>query len=123
MIDWDAATDACVEHLRSLIRIPSVNPPGNSAAAGGHDSRGGETRAAAYCAEVLASAGIPAEVLETEPGRGSCFARLRASVPNPDPPLILLSHIDVVPVEAHAWTRDPFGAELVDGEVWGRGAV
>jgi acetylornithine deacetylase/succinyl-diaminopimelate desuccinylase-like protein len=123
MIDWDAATDACVEHLRSLIRIPSVNPPGNPAAAGGHDSRGGETRAAAYCAEVLASAGIPAEVLETEPGRGSCFARLRASVPNPDPPLILLSHIDVVPVEAHAWTRDPFGAELVDGEVWGRGAV
>jgi acetylornithine deacetylase/succinyl-diaminopimelate desuccinylase-like protein len=44
-------------------------------------------------------------------------------VPNPEPPLILLSHLDVVPVEAESWTRDPFGGDLVDGEVWGRGAV
>jgi acetylornithine deacetylase/succinyl-diaminopimelate desuccinylase-like protein len=122
-IDWDAATDDCVEHLRTLIRIPSVNPPGNPAAAGGHDSRGGETRAATYCAEVLTASGLDAEVLEVEPGRGSCFARLPASVPDPEPPLILLSHVDVVPVEAHAWTRDPFAGELVGGEVWGRGAV
>ena len=121
--NWDAATDACVEQLRDLIRIPSVNPPGHPSAAGGHDSTAGETRAASYCAELLTAAGIAAEVLETEPGRGSCFARLPATVPDPEPPLILLSHIDVVPVEAHAWSRDPFAAELVDGEVWGRGAV
>src|SRR5690606_33091687 len=38
-------------------------------------------------------------------------------------PLVLLSHVDVVPVDAEAWTRDPFGGELVDGIVWGRGAV
>lgn len=123
MTDWDAATDACLEDLQALIRIPSVNPPGNPGAAAGHDSRAGETRAASYCAEILTATGIDAEVLETVPGRGSCFARLRASVPHPDPPLILLSHIDVVPVEAQSWSRDPFGAELVDGEVWGRGAV
>ena len=123
LIDWDTATDACVEHLRNLVRIPSVNPPGNPSAAAGHDTRGGETRAATYCAGILTAAGIPAEVLETEPGRGSCFARLRASVPDPEPPLILLSHIDVVPVEAHSWTRDPFGAEITGGEVWGRGTV
>lgn len=122
-IDWDVATDACVEHLRNLIRIPSVNPPGNPGAAAGHDTRGGETRAATYCAEIMTAAGIPAEVLETDPGRGSCFARLRATVPDPEPPMILLSHIDVVPVEAHSWTRDPFGAEIAGGEVWGRGAV
>ena len=36
---------------------------------------------------------------------------------------MLLGHIDVVPVDADAWTRDPFGAELVDGVVWGRGAI
>ena len=36
---------------------------------------------------------------------------------------MLLGHIDVVPVDAEAWTRDPFGAELVDGVVWGRGAI
>ena len=121
-IDWDAATDACVEHLRALIRIPSVNPPGDPAGAAGRDSTGGETTAAAYCAEVLNAAGIEAEVLEATAGRGSCFARLRAGVGATEPPIVLLSHIDVVPVEAESWSRDPFGGELVDGEVWGRGA-
>jgi acetylornithine deacetylase/succinyl-diaminopimelate desuccinylase-like protein len=43
--------------------------------------------------------------------------------PATEPPLILLSHVDVVPVDAESWSRDPFGGELVDGEVWGRGAV
>ena len=117
------AVDECVEHLRALIRIPSVNPPGLADAAAGLDSSGGETRAAAYCAEVLTSAGIRAEVLEAAPGRGSCFARLPATTARTEPPLILLSHVDVVPVDAEAWTRDPFGGELVDGVVWGRGAV
>jgi acetylornithine deacetylase/succinyl-diaminopimelate desuccinylase-like protein len=122
-IDWDRATDECVALLRALIRIPSVNPPGSADSAAGLDSTGGETAAAAFCAEVLTAAGIDAEVLEAVPGRGSCFARLRATVPDPEPPLILLSHLDVVPVEAESWSRDPFGAELVDGVVWGRGAV
>jgi len=120
-----SAVDEAVEHLRGLIRIPSVNPPGNREAAAGHDSIGAETAAARYCAEVLTQAGIGAEVLEAAPGRGSCFARLRAdpSLRDPEPPLILLSHLDVVPVEAASWTRDPFGGELFDGVVWGRGAV
>jgi len=119
------AIEETVEHLRGLIRIPSVNPPGDREAAAGHDSIGGETAAARYCAEVLTQAGIGAEVLEAAPGRGSCFARLRADpgVSDPEPPLILLSHLDVVPVEAASWTRDPFGGELFDGVVWGRGAV
>jgi acetylornithine deacetylase/succinyl-diaminopimelate desuccinylase-like protein len=123
VIDWDRPTDECVEHLRALIRIPSVNPPGVADGAAGLDSSGGETAAAAYCAEVLTSVGIPAEVLEPVPGRGSCFARLPAGVTDPEPPLILLSHLDVVPVDAESWSRDPFGAELLDGVVWGRGAV
>jgi acetylornithine deacetylase/succinyl-diaminopimelate desuccinylase-like protein len=123
VVDMEAAADACVEHLRALIRIPSVNPPGLPDAAAGRDSTGGETAAAAYCAEVLTSAGIPAQVLEAATGRGSCFARLRATAEVSEPPLVLLSHLDVVPVEAESWSRDPFGAELVDGEVWGRGAV
>jgi acetylornithine deacetylase/succinyl-diaminopimelate desuccinylase-like protein len=121
----DIAPDlgACIEHLRALIRIPSVNPPGVADGAAGRDSTGGETAAAAYCAEVLTSAGVAAEVLEALPGRGSCFGRLPATVPDPDPPLILLSHVDVVPVDVEAWSHDPFGAELIDGVVWGRGAV
>jgi acetylornithine deacetylase/succinyl-diaminopimelate desuccinylase-like protein len=121
---WDRATDAVVEHLRTLIRIPSVNPPdGGPDLAAGRDPRGGETAAARYCAEALSEAGVEAEVLEAAPGRGSCFARLPATVDDPEPPLILLSHLDVVPVEAAAWTWDPFAAELVNGVVWGRGAV
>jgi acetylornithine deacetylase/succinyl-diaminopimelate desuccinylase-like protein len=115
--------DACVEHLRALIRIPSVNPPGVAEAAAGRDSSGGETAAARYCADVLDGAGIETEVVELTPGRGSCFGRLRAEGAATEPPLILLSHIDVVPVDAESWTRDPFGADLVDGVVWGRGAV
>ncbi len=115
--------DECIEHLRALIRIPSVNPPGVPDAAAGRDSAGGELRAAEYCADVLAAGGIAAEIVEIEPGRGSCVARLSATVPDPDPPLILLSHLDVVPVDVESWSRDPFGGDLLDGEVWGRGAV
>jgi len=122
-MNWDEATDDCVERLRDLIRIPSVNPPESNDGTAGRDSTGGETAAAAYCAEVLTGAGIHAEVLEPVPGRGSCFARLPATASDPQPPLILLSHLDVVPVDAQAWTRDPFGGDLVDGVVWGRGAV
>jgi acetylornithine deacetylase/succinyl-diaminopimelate desuccinylase-like protein len=121
--DFAAATATCVERLQDLIRIPSVNPPEDLGGAAGNDPTGGETAAAGYCAEVLTGAGIAAEVLEAAPGRGSCFARLPATVAEPLPPLILLSHVDVVPVEAEAWSRDPFGGELVDGMVWGRGAV
>ncbi|HJP71470.1 MAG TPA: M20/M25/M40 family metallo-hydrolase [Candidatus Limnocylindria bacterium] len=116
--------DACVEHLRGLIRIPSVNPPGGGPdVAAGRDPRGGETAAARYCADVLAGDGIETEVIELTEGRGSCFARLRTTGPATEPPLILLNHIDVVPVDVESWSRDPFGGELVDGVVWGRGAV
>ena len=122
-IDWELATAECVEHLRALIRIPSVNPPGLADGAAGRDSNGAETAAATYCAEVLATAGVASEVLESVPGRGSCFARLPATVRDPEPPIVLLSHVDVVPVDAEMWSRDPFAADLVDGVVWGRGAV
>ena len=107
------ATDECVDHLRALIRIPSVNPPGVPDGAAGRDTAGGETAVARYCAEVLTAAGISAEVLEVG-GRGSCFARLPATVPDPEPPLVLLSHVDVVPVDADGWGRDPFGGELAE---------
>ncbi|HEY6609407.1 MAG TPA: M20/M25/M40 family metallo-hydrolase [Candidatus Limnocylindria bacterium] len=116
--------DRCVGGLRDLIRIPSVNPPdGGPDVAAGLDPTGGETAAAAYCAEVLGSAGIESEIVELVPGRGSCLARLRASGSATEPPLILASHLDVVPVDVESWSRDPFGADLVDGVVWGRGAV
>ncbi len=124
ILDPHLDLDACVEVLRSLIRIPSVNPPnGGPDVAAGRDPSGGETAAARLCAEILSSAGIETEIVEIVPGRGSCIGRLRATGPRTEPPLILLSHLDVVPVDVESWSGDPFGADLVDGVVWGRGAV
>lgn len=108
-----ALEQACaelVEELRTLIRLRTVNPPGD------------EIVAARHLAEALGDAGIPAEVLEPFPGRGSVVARLRGDGSG-GPPLLLLSHTDVVPAPPDGWTHDPFGGDLADGHVWGRGAV
>ena len=82
----------------------------------------GETRAARLVAARLEDAGIPATVVEPVAGRGSVVARLRGDGTGGDP-LLLLSHLDVVPADPADWTHDPFGADLADGYVWGRGAV
>ena len=57
------------------------------------------------------------------PGAARASGACARSGATTEPPLILLSHLDVVPVDAEAWSRDPFGGELIDGVVWGRGAV
>lgn len=103
------AKDEAVKHLQELIRIKTVNPPGN------------ETPAAEYVAETLSREGIEVKVIESAPGRGNVIARLRGR--GEAGPLLLLSHLDVVPVEEAHWERDPFGGEIVDGYIWGRGAV
>jgi len=107
-IDWDEARDTTVEFLRELIRFPSVNPPGN------------ELPVARYVQQVLESAGIPVQVLEPAPDRGIAVARLAGS--GNEPPVMLVSHMDVVPAENQPWTTQPFGGELRDGYVYGRGA-
>jgi len=113
--DWDIAGDRLVEDLRQLIRIPSVNPPDPPGSAG-------ELRAARWIAGALTDAGLRPEVVEPFPGRGSVAARLRGDGTGGDP-LLLLSHLDVVPAPAEDWTHDPFGGDLEDGYIWGRGAV
>jgi acetylornithine deacetylase/succinyl-diaminopimelate desuccinylase-like protein len=112
--EWDRAHADLVEQLRTLIRIPSVNPP--------PPDGDGELRAAREVASILADAGIPSEILEPAPGRGSVAARLRGDGTGGGP-LLLLSHLDVVPAPPETWTHDPFGADLTDGYLWGRGAV
>ncbi|HEU4671749.1 MAG TPA: M20/M25/M40 family metallo-hydrolase [Candidatus Limnocylindrales bacterium] len=113
--DWSRTADEAVAILRDLIRIPSVNPPDP-------DRPDGELRAAHAIADVLADAGLAPEVLEPVSGRGSVVARLRGDGTGGDP-ILLLSHLDVVPAPAEGWTHDPFAADLVAGYVWGRGAV
>lgn len=101
---------------RDLIRIESVNT-GIAATIGD-----GETRAARFVQERLAEAGITAELIEPRPGRGSVIARLRGSDPTAGA-LVVHAHLDVVPVDGQDWTHPPFGAEVHDGWLYGRGAV
>jgi acetylornithine deacetylase/succinyl-diaminopimelate desuccinylase-like protein len=101
--------------LRDLIRIRSVNPP----AAEAPDA---ELIAARHIATLLDDAGLDPEVIEPVPGRGSVHVRLRGDGSGGEP-LLLLSHLDVVPAPAERWTHDPFAADLADGYVYGRGAV
>lgn len=100
--------------LRALIREACVNS--------GEPSSGGEIRAVRVLQRFFADAPLEMQVFEAAPGRASLIARVRGSDPDA-PALGLLGHLDVVPVEAERWTHDPFGAALIEGEVWGRGAV
>ena len=98
--------------LADLIKINTSNPPGN------------EQLAARYVAGVLQKEGIKPEILDLAPGRSAVVARLRSSVvPDPSKALLLVAHLDTVPVDRSRWTVDPFGAVIKDGYLYGRGAI
>ncbi len=110
----DALTAETVELLQAMIRNRCVN---DGTAASGH-----ETRNAELLRSFLGHAGLDVQQYEAAPGRGTLVARIEGSDPGA-PSLCLMGHTDVVPVNENGWSRDPFGGELVNGEVWGRGAV
>lgn len=112
----DALTGQTVELLQQLIRNRCVND--------GTLASGQEVRASDVLRAYLEGSGLDLEVYQPEgaPGRTSLVARIEGSDPAA-PTLCLMGHTDVVPVTPANWTRDPFGGELVNGEVWGRGAV
>jgi acetylornithine deacetylase/succinyl-diaminopimelate desuccinylase-like protein len=103
-----------LELLADVVRIPSVNPP----AAEAPDA---EEQVAERLRVPLAGAGLDTAILRSPGGRPSLLARLPG--PTDRPPLVLVSHTDVVPVEPSAWRQDPFGAAVIDGELWGRGSL
>jgi acetylornithine deacetylase/succinyl-diaminopimelate desuccinylase-like protein len=107
-------TGPTVELLQALIRNECVND--------GTPESGHETRNAQLLGGYLEGSGVGIEQFESLPGRGSVVARIEGSDPTA-PTLCLMGHTDVVPVNPAGWSRDPFGGELVDGEVWGRGAI
>ena len=114
MASDDALTNQTVELLQALIRNACVND--------GTPESGQEVRNADLLAAYLGSAGLDVQRFEPTAGRTSLVARIEGSDPDA-PSLCLMGHTDVVPVNPHGWSRDPFAGELVDGEVWGRGAV
>src|SRR3989449_6852134 len=101
--------DEVVELLQELLRVDTTNPPGN------------ETAAAELLREYLEASGAEVELYARVPERANLVARIRGR--GDGPTLLFLSHTDVVLADATEWSADPFGGELRDGEVWGRGAL
>ncbi|TML52819.1 MAG: M20/M25/M40 family metallo-hydrolase [Actinobacteria bacterium] len=95
--------------LQRLIRLDTVNPPGN------------ETVAAELLRDYLAESGIEAELYAKVPERANLVARIPGR--GEGPRLVLLSHTDTVLADAAEWQLDPWSGELKEGEVWGRGAL
>jgi acetylornithine deacetylase/succinyl-diaminopimelate desuccinylase-like protein len=102
------------ELLRTLIRNACVNT--------GDRASGQEVRTADALEDYLAGSGLRCERYEAAPGRVSLLTRIEGRDPTA-PTLLLMGHTDVVPVNVAGWQRDPFGAELEDGVIWGRGAT
>ncbi len=107
--------DACVALLQDLIRIPSVNR-----GTGGEDD-GNERPCAELLSEFLREGGLEPRLLEKVKNRTSVVTRLKGN--GSKPPLLLNAHLDVVEADPGRWTHPPFGAELHDGYIWGRGAI
>jgi len=98
--------------LADMIRINSVNPPGN------------ETAVAKYISAIFQKENISNEVLEITPGRSIVIARLQSGpLPDPANALMLLAHQDTVGVDPKKWTVDPFGAVIREGYMYGRGTI
>ena len=94
--------------LQELIRLDTVNPPGN------------ETVAAELLRDYLAANGVSCELYSREPHRANLVARIEGGE---GPSLAFLSHTDTDLADPAEWDRDPWSGDLVDGEVWGRGAL
>lgn len=109
-----APESEALEICRDLIRIDTSNF--------GDGSGPGERKAAEYVAASLSEVGIESQIFESESGRASLVARW-GNQDSPRPGLLIHGHLDVVPAQASDWTVDPFAAEVVDGYLFGRGAV
>jgi acetylornithine deacetylase/succinyl-diaminopimelate desuccinylase-like protein len=97
------------ELLQQLIRFDTTNPPGN------------EAPCINYIDSLLTSSGLDSTILGKEPNRPNLIARLQGE--GLAPPLLLYGHVDVVPAAKQDWAHPPFEGNLVDGYVWGRGAL
>ncbi|HLR86088.1 MAG TPA: M20/M25/M40 family metallo-hydrolase [Nocardioidaceae bacterium] len=109
-----ATTDEVIDLCSRLIRFDTQN-------FGGGESHG-ERACAEWIAEQLSEVGYTPVVVESEPTRASTVVRIAGADPAADA-LLVHGHIDVVPANAADWSVDPFGGEVIDGAIWGRGAL
>jgi acetylornithine deacetylase/succinyl-diaminopimelate desuccinylase-like protein len=115
-IDWDAITEEATQLLSDYIRIDTSNPPGR------------ERAACEWLADLIRREGIDdiafydaSDDREFGADRVNMTATLAGD--GSKPPLILLNHTDVVPVERQYWDFEPFSGAVVDGVIYGRGAI
>ncbi len=110
--DLSKLADEAQVWLSDMVRINSVNPPGNEAVV------------AKYISAIFQKEGISSEVIEMAPGRSIVIARLQAGpLADPSNALLLLAHQDTVGVDSARWTVDPFSANIRDGYMYGRGSI
>ena len=107
--DWAAAHQETIAHLQAMIRMNTINPPGN------------EIAVARYLDSTLKAEKIETHLFEPAPGRAAFVARLKGN--GAKRPVILMAHTDVVGVEHDKWSVDPFAATIKDGYLYGRGAI
>ena len=98
-----------VELLQQLLRFDTTNPPGN------------ERACIEFIQELLEGAGCQTETYAKDPARPNLVTRISGS--GGGTPLLLYGHVDVVTTSGQQWSQPPFGGELADGFVWGRGAA
>jgi acetylornithine deacetylase/succinyl-diaminopimelate desuccinylase-like protein len=108
-VDWPHYQDMAVELMQQYLRINTSNPPGN------------EIQTAKFLKDIFDKNGIESEIFEYKPSRANIIARLKGN--GTKRPIILLSHMDVVTADSQAWKVDPFSGQIVDGSIYGRGAL
>ncbi|HEX2916816.1 MAG TPA: M20 family metallopeptidase [Chloroflexia bacterium] len=100
--------EAAIELTQALVRIPSENPTGDEVAVG------------QYIAEWLRDHDIETEVRPVEGARANVLGRVRGAG---GPPLVLIAHLDTVPIGDHnKWKHDPFGGQIEGNLLYGRGS-
>jgi len=108
-MDWNNLLNEATHYLQDYIRIDTVNPPGN------------EIEGAKFFKKIFDREAIPCQIYEPSPCRGSILATLKGD--GAKRPILLLSHIDVVPVEKQGWEVPPFEGIIKDGYLYGRGTL
>jgi acetylornithine deacetylase/succinyl-diaminopimelate desuccinylase-like protein len=106
---WDQLLEEAIHYLQEYIRIDTVNPPGN------------EIEGARFFKKIFDAESIPCQLFEPSLGRGNLLATLKGS--GKKRPVLLLNHMDVVPVERNHWEVDPFEGVIKDGYLYGRGTL